>query len=89
LSGENIFTINLNKMKPIKMLTVFAIALLVFTMGCKKDDFVEVPGMCPTVITDPVNLSTSVPPNKIITATFSVNMNPATINAESFSPTGC
>ncbi len=42
-------------------------------------------GNTPTVvITDPVNGASDVPFNKLVTATFSTNMNPATINGSSF-----
>ena len=50
----------------------------------KKDDFVEVPGLCPIVIaTDPVNGATFVPLGKIITVTFNEQMDPATITQAS------
>lgn len=47
-----------------------------------------VTGMSPTVIfTDPTNNATNVPLNKIIKATFSALMNPATINGSTFTLT--
>ncbi len=73
-------------MKPNQLLATFAIALVVLITGCKKDDFVEVPGVCPVVVTtDPVNLATFVPLDKIITATFNVSMNPETMTPDVFS----
>lgn len=57
--------------------TIFLAAI--FT-NCKKDDFVAKDGVCPLVIsTDPLNLATGVPLDKIITATFNEPMNPETI----------
>jgi hypothetical protein len=73
-------------MKSSNLLTTLALAMVVLFTGCKKDDFVEVAGVCPLVIsTSPVNLATSVPLNQIITATFNEKMNPATIIPASFS----
>lgn len=61
------------------------LALSIFFVGCAKDDFIETVGICPTVIaTDPANLETSVALNKIITITFNEEMNPSTINVDSF-----
>lgn len=42
-------------------------------------------GLNPLVVsTDPANLAVDVSPNKIITATFNMSMNPATLNASTF-----
>jgi hypothetical protein len=39
--------------------------------GCAKDDFVEVDGLCPEVLsTTPLNGSTNIPFDQLITATF-------------------
>ncbi len=74
----------------ILLLTAFAaLSLAAFLGGCKKDDFVEVDGVCPLVIsTDPANGETSVALNKVITVTFNEVMNPATITQASFTITG-
>ncbi len=71
--------------KKILLLTAFATILMAaFLGGCKKDDFVQVDGVCPLVIsTDPANLETGVALNKIITVTFNEKMNPATITQSS------
>jgi len=59
--------------------------MVILIAGCKNDDFVEVDGVCPLVIsTSPINGAVSVPLDKIITATFNERMNPATINQASF-----
>jgi general stress protein CsbA len=72
-------------MKMKKLLTTFTIILVVLFAGCKKDDYVEVIGVCPLVIsTDPVNGAVSVPYNKIITATFNEKMDQASITQSSF-----
>jgi uncharacterized repeat protein (TIGR02543 family) len=67
-------------MSPKKLLTTFAIVLVALFAECKKDKFVETSGVCPLIVsTDPANLASDVPLNKIITATFNEKMNPATI----------
>lgn len=73
------------KMEPKKLLTILTLVLVVFFTGCKKDDFVGDVGVCPLVVsTDPADAATGVPLNKVITATFNVEMNPATITTTSF-----
>jgi len=68
------------------MTVTAALFLVAFISGCKKDDFVVTDGVCPLVIsTDPANLATGVPLDKIISATFNEPMNPMTITPESFS----
>jgi hypothetical protein len=77
--------LKLNNMKPKKLFATLAIALVVLIAGCKKDDFVEVVGVCPEVIsTIPANLATGVPLGQIITATFNEAMNPVTITTTSY-----
>lgn len=61
------------------------LALSIFFVGCAEDDFIETVGICPIVTaTDPANLETSVALNKTITITFNEEMNPSTINVDSF-----
>jgi len=68
---------------------ITALLLAVFIVGCKKDDFVETPGVCPVVVsTIPANGATDVRLNQIITATFNEKMNPATITDASFTLQG-
>jgi Protein of unknown function (DUF3494). len=72
-------------MKIKKLLTALMLVLVVLIAGCKKDDFVEVVGVCPAVIsTSPANTAVGVSLDKIITATFNEAMNPVTITQESF-----
>ncbi len=60
-------------------------SLVVLIGGCKKDDYVEIVGVCPVVeSTNPVNGATAVPLNQIVTATFNEEMNPVTITQQSF-----
>ena len=67
------------------MAAIGAFFLAAIIGGCKKDDYVEIDSVCPVVIsTDPADLATGVPLDKIITATFNEPMNPATITPESF-----
>jgi hypothetical protein len=70
--------------------TSMVLLLMALTMWqCEKDDYVEVVGDCPEVIsTDPANGATGVPLNQVITATFNEVMNPATINGTSFTLQG-
>ena len=78
-------------MIPKKLLTKFAVAAFAASVafvglfsGCAKDDFEQIDFVCPLVIaTDPINGATSVALNKIITATFNVEMNAATITSSS------
>jgi hypothetical protein len=77
------------KTKRIWMTALTTLCLVAFIGGCKKDDFVAKVGVCPVVLsTDPANLATGVPLDKIITATFNEPMNPLTITPESFSLQG-
>ncbi len=61
--------------------------LTLFSVGCKK--VTETSGIisaCPVVVsTDPMDKAVDVVLNKAISATFNTDMNPATINATSFS----
>ncbi len=76
--------------RTILLMTAFAaLSLAAILGGCKKDDFVQVDGVCPIVLsTDPANLATSVALNKVITVTFNEKMNPATITNASITITG-
>ena len=63
--------------------------LAVIIAACKKDDFVEVAGVCPIVVsTNPLNGATGVPLEKIISITFNEEMNPATITQTSVTLAG-
>lgn len=64
---------------------ILALFLATFLGGC-KDQNVEIVGVCPVVeSTDPINLATNVPLDKIVTVTFNEAMNPATISPATFS----
>ncbi|PKH67925.1 hypothetical protein CXF59_05450 [Flavobacterium sp. ALD4] len=76
-------------MKTKKSLLTFAILFIALISGCAKDDFVEIDGLCPEVLsTTPVNVATNVPLDQLITATFNEEMNPETINQSSFTLNG-
>ncbi|MGZ3754766.1 MAG: ice-binding family protein [Mucilaginibacter sp.] len=66
--------------------TIWSMALLMvaFTAGCKKDNFIALQGVCPTVVTDPMDKAVDVALNKVITATFNTPMDAATITKTSF-----
>jgi len=68
-----------------KLLTTIAFALVLLFSGCAKDDFDQIDGVCPLVVsTVPEDGDIDVPLNQIITATFNEKMNPATITGASF-----
>jgi hypothetical protein len=72
-----------------KLLTTIAFIALFVTMGCQKDDFEEVVGLCPEVITtNPENGATGISLDKLITATFNTRMDGSTINQETFTLKG-
>jgi hypothetical protein len=82
-------TLKLNFMKTTKLLTALAIMAVVIISGCKKDDFEEIVGDCPEVIsTSPADGATGVPLDKIITATFNEALNPESITPESLTLQG-
>ena len=64
---------------------IIALFLATFFGGC-KDENVGIIGVCPIVeSTNPINLATNVPLDKIITVTFNEGMNPATLTPATFS----
>ena len=66
-----------------------AIVSVILISACKKDTFVEVPGVCPIVLTtNPANGAINVPLNQAISATFNTRMNPTTITIGSFTLLG-
>ena len=67
-----------------KLIAILSL-VTVFIAGCRKDDFVETPGLCPVVIsTSPESGETDVSIVKIISATFNEPIDPATLNGTSF-----
>lgn len=74
------------KRKNLWLTTMLATLLITTIMGgCKKDDYVDIVGVCPLVVsTIPENLAVNRPTSQVITATFNEQMNPASINQESF-----
>jgi hypothetical protein len=74
-----------NKMKTKKFLLTFAVLFIALISGCANDDFEEIDGVCPLVISAvPTTGSTNVPLDQVITATFNEEMNPATFTKTSF-----
>ena len=71
----------MNKNEIIKVFPIIAMLLVVFMVGCKKDDT----GISPEVTsTDPLNNVTGVARNKSVAFTFSEAMDPLTINTSTF-----
>ncbi|GAB2986458.1 hypothetical protein GCM10027049_27360 [Mucilaginibacter puniceus] len=58
--------------------------LILFAAGCKKDLFKPVQGVCPLVVTDPLDKAVDVPLAKVISATFNTDMDAATVNKATF-----
>ena len=80
---------NLPRQKPYSRffkLTLILAFLPIFMWQCKKDDFKsETKALCPLVLSsDPTDGEINVVINKQISATFNVEMDPATINASTF-----
>jgi hypothetical protein len=85
LSQTNLDKMKINRSRFWMTTVVAVLSFAAIITACKKDDYVETPGVCPIVIsTDPANAATSVPLRQVITATFNEEMDPATINQESF-----
>ena len=71
--------------KKLNKLWYALLLLVVFTASCKKDEYEgEVKGVCPTVLTDPMDKAVDVVLNKTITATFNTAMKASTINDKTF-----
>ena len=76
-------------MKMKKLLATLAIVSVVLIFGCKKDKYLETKYECPKVVsTIPADKAVGVPLNQIISATFNVKMDLATITNTSFTITG-
>lgn len=76
---------SVNLSRRVNMLWHGALLLLLFTASCKKDEYQdEVVGVCPTVLTDPMDKAVDVVLDKTITATFNTAMSASTINDKTF-----
>ena len=76
-------------MKQKKLLITIALTIVVLIIGCSKDDFNETIRLCPVVeSTNPSDEDTNIPLNQAITVTFNEEMNPSTINQDSFTIVG-
>jgi hypothetical protein len=72
-------------MKQKNLVVTIAIVLVTLITSCAKDDFQEILGLCPQVITtNPVNSALEIPLNQIITVKFNKPINPSTITPSSF-----
>jgi len=71
-----------------QFLSLLLACAFIFT-ACQEDDYEEIIGLCPVVLsTDPGNLAINVPLDKIITVTFNTEMRPVTINSSSITIVG-
>ncbi|TDE44429.1 DUF3494 domain-containing protein [Flavobacterium rhamnosiphilum] len=76
-------------MKTKNVLLTFAILFIALISGCAEDNFEEIEGVCPVVLsTDPDNGTINVPLDKTITVIFNEEMNAATFNQSSFTLQG-
>ena len=76
-------------MKTKNVLLSFAILFIALINGCASDDFQETIGVCPVVeSTNPANGAINVLLNQVITVTFNEEINPDTVNQNSFTVTG-
>lgn len=64
-----------------------ALLITLFIAGCKKDNFVPIQGVCPLVVTDPMNAAVDVSLPKVISATFNTAMKASTVNNTTFTIT--
>jgi len=81
--------LNIKKLKNHKLLAGLAIVLVLFMVGCIKDTYQEVVGVCPVVLsTTPADGTTNVPLSQVISVTFNERMNPETITQASFTVKG-
>ena len=68
-----------------KILLPFAILFIALFSSCANDDFDEIDGVCPVVVsTTPLDGAINVPLNQVITVPFNEKMNPTTISKTSF-----
>ena len=76
-------------MKLKRLFLTVATAIVTLLSGCAKDDFQEISGLCPLVITtNPVDGATGILSNVVITATFNQEMNSSTVTTTSFTVAG-
>lgn len=72
-------------MKQKNLVVTIAIVLVTLITSCAKDDFQEILGLCPQVITtNPVNNALEIPLNQVVTVTFNKPINSTTITQSSF-----
>jgi uncharacterized repeat protein (TIGR02543 family) len=88
LAPPEILTKN-NYMDLKKLPAAFAFALVILLTGCAKDEVVEIVGVCPIVLstvpdTDAINVTL----DQVITVTFNEEVDPETINEETFTVNG-
>jgi len=68
-----------------KLFLPFAILFIALFSSCANDDFVQIDGVCPLVVsTVPEDGAINVSLNPVITVTFNEKMNPSTITETSF-----
>jgi len=72
-----------------KLVATLAFATVVLINGCQKDDYQEIVGLCPEVVsTSPIDGAVAVPLDANVTVTFNTVMDISTINQFSFKLSG-
>jgi len=72
-----------------KLLASYAFALVILLSGCAKDDVVEINGVCPIVLsTVPDDGAINVLLDQVISVTFNEDVDPETINEDTFTIDG-
>jgi len=72
-------------LRAITGLGAFFLLLAIFISGCKRDDFEnELVGVCPIVVSDPMDKAVDVVLDKLITITFNTDMMATSINSGTF-----
>ena len=71
-----------------RVFPIIAMLWIALIAGCEKDTYKEIVGECPLVVsTIPADKAVNIPLDQIVSATFNVKMNPATINNSSITLT--
>ncbi|MFD0931111.1 ice-binding family protein [Psychroflexus salinarum] len=77
--------------RKLKLISSLAIAstLAIMTSGCAEDDAEEIVGICPIVVsTIPIDSAVNVTLDQVISATFNEELDPETINTDTFMVNG-
>lgn len=77
--------------KKLNLIPAFAIAsvMSILATGCAEDDANEIMGVCPIVLSSvPMDEAVDVPLDQVISVTFNEEVNPETVNSDTFKVSG-